>query len=137
MQPGNRRSYLVLVVADGVVEDESEVQSELGVRHARCTDVGAQHLGAVVDVGVGAASVAGERRDVGDQGGGAQIHAGQKLLGEGEFAVGGGRVGEGQGEDTVGMAVAAFPGDTLINRSACSGSSYGRRKDGAPSLRPA
>ncbi|MFE1028568.1 hypothetical protein ACFW5I_29090 [Streptomyces sp. NPDC058818] len=51
---------------------------------------------------------------MGDQGGGAQIHAGQKLLGEGELAVGGGRVGEGQGECTVGLAVAALTGDTVV-----------------------
>jgi hypothetical protein len=81
-----------MVVADGVVEGEGEVQGEFGVRHARRTDPGAQHVGAVVDVGVGAAGVAGERRDIGDQGGGAQIRAGQELLSEGEFVVGDDRV---------------------------------------------
>ncbi len=70
------------------MEGEGEVQGKLAVRHARCEDLGAQHLGAVVDVGVGAAGVACKRRDMGDQGGGAQIHASQKLLSEGELAAG-------------------------------------------------
>lgn len=41
LQPGDRHGHLVLVVADGVVEGEGEVQGELGVRHARCADLGA------------------------------------------------------------------------------------------------
>ncbi|MEU1555626.1 hypothetical protein ABZ517_23325 [Streptomyces scabiei] len=51
---------------------------------------------------------------MGDQGGGAQVHAGQKLLSEGEFVVGDGRVGEGQGEGAVCLAVAALAGDAVV-----------------------
>ncbi|MFJ9544340.1 hypothetical protein ACIRPX_45055 [Streptomyces sp. NPDC101225] len=47
-------------------------------------------------------------------GGGAQIYAGQQLLSEGEFVVGDGRVGEGQGEGAVGLAVAALIGDAVV-----------------------
>ncbi|MFE2315887.1 hypothetical protein ACFXC8_22585 [Streptomyces sp. NPDC059441] len=58
MQPGDRSVDLVVVGADGVMEGEGEFQGEFGVRQPRRADVGAQDLGAVVDVRVVAPGIA-------------------------------------------------------------------------------
>ncbi|WP_406490676.1 hypothetical protein OHB06_01190 [Streptomyces sp. NBC_01604] len=55
------------------------VQGAFGARHARRGDVGAQHLGAVLDVRDAAAGIADEGGDAGGQGGCAQIEPDQQL----------------------------------------------------------
>ncbi len=65
VQPGNRGVHFGVRVADGVVKGESEFQGEFGVRQPAAQDVGAQDVGAVVDVCVVAAGVAEEGGDTG------------------------------------------------------------------------
>ncbi|MFD4764088.1 hypothetical protein ACFWOJ_36265 [Streptomyces sp. NPDC058439] len=64
--------------------------------------------------GPGGAGIAGEGGDLGGQGGGALVESGQELLGEGDFPVRAGGVGEGVGESEVGLGDGLFAGVAVL-----------------------
>ncbi|MDT9680994.1 hypothetical protein RND61_02675 [Streptomyces sp. TRM76323] len=90
---------------------EGEFEDGFDCGDAGVADLGAQRAGGFE--AVWGAGVADEGGDPHGEAGGAQVEAGEELLGEVGFVVGGVGVGEGRDEGAVGLAGGAFAGDAV------------------------
>ncbi|MDG9687833.1 hypothetical protein QC334_34760 [Streptomyces sp. DH18] len=95
------------------MEGGGELEHRLGGDEAARADLGAQEFGSAGDIAVGA-SVADDGGDLHGEGGGAEVKAGQDLLGEVDFVVGDVRVGEREGEGARRLGGSALSGDTVL-----------------------
>ncbi|MFF3918513.1 hypothetical protein ACFYZB_34600 [Streptomyces sp. NPDC001852] len=97
-----------MVVENGLVERRGEFEGGGHGGEAGDVELGAQGVNAVVERG--SAGVADQGGDGRVDRGGAQVEAGEELVGEVDFVVGLAGVAEGDGEGAQGLAVCGFVG---------------------------
>ncbi|MEU3137659.1 hypothetical protein ABZ691_33475 [Streptomyces sp. NPDC006854] len=102
-----------MAAEDRGVEAEGQFEGRLGGGESGGVDVRSQQVDVACQA-AGASCVGGEGRDAGGQGGGPQFEAGEQLLGEVNFVSGGGGIGEGEDEGTLGLTGGALTGDTVL-----------------------
>ncbi|MFF2010603.1 hypothetical protein ACFVWY_16225 [Streptomyces sp. NPDC058195] len=95
-QAADGGSQVLVFVADGVVEGKGELHEAVEEGESGGLDVAVKVLGAGGDAA--GSGVLDQGDDLGEEGVGALVEAGQELVGEGELVAGPGGVGEGEGQ---------------------------------------